>query len=316
MNERLLTYIENSFLRPLLEIESVTDISFNGESIYYMDNIVGRRKYKETITPEQAMDFVRQIANLSERQFSVASPTLDITVSKYRINAQHSSVVKLRDIKTVSFAIRIASKEIRVKDDKKFMDAKAKKILLDALKEKNSIVISGPTGSGKTELQKYLIANLEEFTRIIIIDNIQEINYVSYSEDLDITSWQISPNIPQASAQELIRNALRNNPDWIVVAESRGKEMADVLNAVMSGHPIITTMHARKIETMPHRIMRLVQMNNHDDPNDILEDIYNHLDYYVYLNRTFSKDKKVVRYIESIARSDGNSLKIIYRKGE
>ena len=157
MNERLLTYIENSFLRPLLEIESITDISFNGESIFYMDNILGRRKFKETITPEQAMDFIRQIANLSERQFSVTSPTLDITVSKYRINAQHSSVVKLRDIKTVSFAIRIAPKEIRVKDDKKFMDAKAKKILLDALKEKNSIVISGPTGSGKTELQKYLI---------------------------------------------------------------------------------------------------------------------------------------------------------------
>lgn len=316
MNERLISFIETSFLKPLLEIETITDISYNGVSIFYMDNVLGRRKYKETISPEQAIDFVRQIANLSERQFSYTTPTLDFSINRYRINAQHSSIVRVKDEKSVSFAIRIASNKNRIEDDPHFMDKEARKILLEAIAKKKSIVIAGSTGSGKTELQKYLISHLEDCSRVIIIDNVQELDYVRFNENLDVTSWQISPIIPQGNAQELIRNALRNNPDWIVVAESRGKEMADALNAVMSGHPIITTLHARNVESIPHRILRLVQSGNKDEKaEEILADIYEHLDYYVYLERVISKNKKVERYVSKIAMVDQNKeLKIIYER--
>ena len=316
MNERLLTFIESSFLKPLLEIETITDISYNGVSIFYMDNVLGRRKYKEIITSEQAIDFVRQIANLSERQFSYTTPTLDFSISRYRINAQHSSIVRVGDEKSVSFSIRIGSNKNRIEDDPKFMDKEARKILSDAIEQKKSIVIAGATGSGKTELQKYLISHLEDYTRVIIIDNVQELDYVRFNENLDVTSWQISPTIPKGNAQELIRNALRNNPDWIVVAESRGKEMADALNAVMSGHPIITTLHARSVESIPHRILRLVQSGNKDEKaEDILSDIYEHFDYYVYLERVISKNKKVERFVSSIAVIDQNKqFKVIYER--
>lgn len=316
MNERLLTFIESSFLKPLLEIETITDISYNGVSIFYMDNVLGRRKYKEIITSEQAIDFVRQIANLSERQFSYTTPTLDFSISRYRINAQHSSIVRVGDEKSVSFSIRIGSNKNRIEDDPKFMDKEARKILSDAIEQKKSIVIAGATGSGKTELQKYLISHLEDYTRVIIIDNVQELDYVRFNENLDVASWQISPTIPKGNAQELIRNALRNNPDWIVVAESRGKEMADALNAVMSGHPIITTLHARSVESIPHRILRLVQSGNKDEKaEDILSDIYEHFDYYVYLERVISKNKKVERFVSSIAVIDQNKqFKVIYER--
>ena len=270
----------------------------------------------EIFTAEQAIDFVRQIANLSERQFSYTTPTLDFSISRYRINAQHSSIVRVGDEKSVSFSIRIGSNKNRIEDDPKFMDKEARKILSDAIEQKKSIVIAGATGSGKTELQKYLISHLEDYTRVIIIDNVQELDYVRFNENLDVTSWQISSTIPKGNAQELIRNALRNNPDWIVVAESRGKEMADALNAVMSGHPIITTLHARNVESIPHRILRLVQSGNKDEKaEDILADIYEHLDYYVYLERVISKNKKVERFVSSIAVIDQNKqFKVIYER--
>ncbi len=317
MNQRLLDYIENSFLKPLLEIETITDISYNGVSIFYMDNLLGREKYDQEISKEQASDFIRQIANLSERQFSYSMPNLDISISRYRINAEHSSIVRVGDDKSISFSIRIASKELRINDNDHFMEASARKIIFDEVKNSHSIVIAGPTGSGKTELQKYLISKFAENSRVIIIDNVQELDYVRFNENLDVTSWQISPFIEQGNAQELIRTALRNNPDWLVVAEARGKEMSDVLNAVMTGHPIITTLHARSVEAIPKRMMRMIQMNNLQENNeDILEDIYEHIDCYVYLNRKITKDKKVVRYVESIAMSDSNhKLKIVYKRG-
>lgn len=317
MNQRLLDYIENSFLKPLLEIETITDISYNGVSIFYMDNLLGRKKYDQEISKEQASDFIRQIANLSERQFSYSVPNLDISISRYRINAEHSSIVRVGDDKSISFSIRIASKELRINDFDHFMEASARKIIFDEVKKNHSIVIAGPTGSGKTELQKYLISKFAENSRVIIIDNVQELDYVRFNEKLDVTSWQISPSIEEGNAQELIRTALRNNPDWLVVAEARGKEMSDVLNAVMTGHPIITTLHARSVEAIPKRMMRMIQMNNlQENSEDILEDIYEHIDCYVYLNRKITKDKKVVRYVESIAMSDSNhKLKIVYKRG-
>ena len=318
MNTRLLTYIENSFLKPLLDIDTITDISFNGVSIFYMDNVLGRKKYKEEISKEEAIDFVRQIANLAERQFSYTTPTLDISISRYRINAQHSSIVRVGDEKSISFSIRIASKQIRINDKDSFMDKDSRTILLNATKEKKSIVIAGPTGSGKTELQKYLISKFDDYTRVIIIDNVQELDYVRFNPELDVTSWQISPSIPQGNAQELIRNALRNNPDWLVIAESRGKEMSDALNAVMTGHPIITTLHAKTIDAIPRRMMRMVQMaNNNELPEDIISDIYEHIDYFVYVDRFINKDHKVKRYVQAIASIDENKkFKIIYSRGE
>lgn len=316
MNERLVNYIEQSFLKPLLEIETITDISYNGVSLFYMDNVLGRQKYPEDISSELAMDFIRQVANLAERQFSYTCPSLDFSISRYRINATHSSIVRIGDQKSISFSIRIASKNIRIDESESFMSKEARLLLFQAISKKKSIVIAGPTGSGKTELQKYLISKMEDYTRIIIIDNVQELDYVRFNPKLDITSWQISPSIPQGNAQELIRNALRNNPDWLVVAESRGKEMSDALNAVMTGHPLITTLHAKTIESIPRRMMRMIQMNNNkEQPEDILSDIYEHIDYYVYLNRKITKDKKVERYVESIATIDeSNQFKVVYRK--
>lgn len=316
MNERLVNYIDQSFLKPLLEIETITDISYNGVSLFYMDNVLGRQKYPEDISSELAMDFIRQVANLAERQFSYTCPSLDFSISRYRINATHSSIVRIGDQKSISFSIRIASKNIRIDESESFMSEEARLLLFQAISKKKSIVIAGPTGSGKTELQKYLISKMEDYTRIIIIDNVQELDYVRFNPKLDITSWQISPSIPQGNAQELIRNALRNNPDWLVVAESRGKEMSDALNAVMTGHPLITTLHAKTIESIPRRMMRMIQMNNNkEQPEDILSDIYEHIDYYVYLNRKITKDKKVERYVESIATIDeSNQFKVVYRK--
>lgn len=316
MNERLVNYIDQSFLKPLLEIETITDISYNGVSLFYMDNVLGRQKYPEDISSELAMDFIRQVANLAERQFSYTCPSLDFSISRYRINATHSSIVRIGDQKSISFSIRIASKNIRIDESESFMSKEARLLLFQAISKKKSIVIAGPTGSGKTELQKYLISKMEDYTRIIIIDNVQELDYVRFNPKLDITSWQISPSIPQGNAQELIRNALRNNPDWLVVAESRGKEMSDALNAVMTGHPLITTLHAKTIESIPRRMMRMIQMNNNkEQPEDILSDIYEHIDYYVYLNRKITKDKKVERYVESIATIDeSNQFKVVYRK--
>lgn len=316
MNEKLINYIESSFIKNLVEIPDVTDISFNGKTLFYLHNTEGRKKADIKIDATKANDFIRQIANFSEKQFSYSTPILDVSVGRYRINAVHQSIVRVFNDKSCSFSIRICSNDLKIIDDYKFINEDCRKYLKDALENEESIVIAGPTGSGKTELQKFLLSHLRDNSRVIVIDNVEELEAVRINENIDITSWQISQSNQNSSIQELVKNALRSNPDWLVVAESRGKEMNEVLNSVMTGHPIITTLHARRIEDVPLRICRMVEMSNvNQKHDDILDDVQSNLRIYVFLNRKYKNDGGVERYIESIGEiQDDHTMKIIYRR--
>ena len=72
-DNKLITFIENSFLYELIKDEDITDISFNGYSLYYLHNFKGRKESKIKISNTDAKDFIRQIANLTEKQFSFCS---------------------------------------------------------------------------------------------------------------------------------------------------------------------------------------------------------------------------------------------------
>ena len=316
MNEKVLSFIESSFLAPLLNDPNITDISYNGVSFFYVHNDKGRKKSDIKATNEEVMNFIRQLANYSERQFSFTNPSLDVSIGKYRFNAMHSSIVRVENDKAYSFSLRIGSKETRINKEYEFISKEGEDFLIKCLEKEESIVIAGPTGSGKTELQKYLLAKLPKFSRVIVIDNIQELENLRSFDDLDLTSWQVSQSNPNASMQELIRNALRSNPDWLVIAEARGKEMSDVLTSVMTGHPIITTIHAKSLEAIPKRICRLImQADTTQKYEDIYDDVFEHIKYYVYLNRRYTRERKVFRFVESIGelQKDG-SMKLIYKR--
>ena len=316
MNNSLLDYLNNSFLKSYISDPNITDISFNGESIFFQHNYLGRRKGDVQINKDEATDFIRQVANLSEKQFSFAEPILDISISKFRINAVHSSLCRVKDEKSISFSIRIGSYESKIKDDEEFMPKEIHDFLTKLIRRHESIVIAGATGTGKTELQKYLLSLIPSYSRVIIIDNIQELENIRTNKDLDITSWQVSKN-ESGSFESLIKNALRSNPDWLVIAESRGKEMIYILNSVMTGHPIITTLHAKSSLLIPHRMVRMIQMGDKSQTYKELEgDIFEHIKYYIYLKKTVDETGVIHRFIDEISYVDNNQLKLIYKKGE
>ena len=309
---KAINYLEESFLKDLLINPKVTDISYNGEDVFYVDNDFGRLKSDICIERQVAKDFVRQIANLSEKQFSFQSPKLDVSIGRYRINALHQSICRKNNEESVCFAIRIASSSLKF-NEKDSLSDEAKELLQVLINSNVSIVIGGQTGSGKTELQKYLISLMKENTRTIVIDNILELDQFKTEQCLDLNIWQVDEKREEASIENLVRNALRSNPDWLIVAESRGKEMLDVLNSSLTGHPIITTLHAFDIYSMPHRMVRMVMMNEQKmNFEDVYNDISYHMRFFIYLKRKYLNDGYVSRYISSISYLNNHNMEIIY----
>lgn len=309
-HEKAIYFIENSFLKPLLSDSNITDISFNGKDLFYQHNLFGRRHSNITLCYEQAYDFVRQLANLCEKSFSIAEPILDINISRYRINAVHPYIAKLCNIKAIHFSIRIARSELRINNDNHFFPKKIDNFIQKLLNAKQSIVIAGLTGSGKTELQKYILSKLDEKSRVIVIDNILELNQTSFLSSCDINFWQCDERFQKMDTASLIRNALRCNPDWLIIAEARGAEMIDVLNSALTGTPIITTLHSKSADTIVSRMVSMIKMNDKKmDDNHIISDIYSHIHFYFYVSKMCDKKGNIVRRLTNIIFVNNYGLK-------
>ncbi len=315
---KLIRFVESSFLSPLLTEEGLTDISYNGAELFYRSNQCGSKKAEMDLGKEEVGDFLRQIANLAEKQFSYLNPILDVSFGKYRLNATFSSLTRVRNENSYSFSLRLAGETSLLEDDPGFFGGKSKKIILDALSKRESIVISGLTGAGKTELQKYMLLHLPEAMRIIVIDNVEELEMIRNDGQLDLTTWLVDERVKEASYASLIKNALRNRPDYLLLAEARGGEMLEALHCAMSGHPILLTLHAKSAITVPHRIARLAMMAGERILyEDALEDAFDHLDLIVHVEAKQEKGR-IKRFIKEIGRIDSQNkrVELIYERGK
>ncbi len=314
---KLIQFIETSFLKELLNFEDLTDIYFNGTNIIYETRKHGRKVFDNNITGEVCENFIRHIANIAEKQFSYMSPILDVSIGRYRINAVHNSICRVNEHKSISFSIRVTSNKLVISEQ--YFDNKLLIVLIDTLIENRaSMIIAGLTGSGKTELQKYMISRMNNSERLIVIDNVKELENIRVDATADITSWQVDEaNRQDSTFKNLIVNALRNNPDWLIVAEIKGKEMEDVLNCVMTGHPIITTVHSKSVTLIPHRLARMISTNNDNFVyKEVLNDVLNHIDYYLFVKKYIDKNGKIIRTLDSVGKANivDKKVDIIYDK--
>ena len=316
MTEDAVKYIEKSFLAPLIGNDMVTDISYNGESLYYVDNRYGRRKSDISVSGEDAMSFLRQIANLTEKSINTSNPILDVSFGRYRLNGINLSIGRHKTKKAPSFSLRIASISCKIEKDPQFMDEMAKKVLVDILDKRRSIVIGGQTGTGKTELQKWCLLNLPENSRVVVLDNVEELDLLAI-DSIDMTTWMAGENGTKNSLNVLIKNALRHNPDYLIVAEARGEEMLEALASSGSGHPLITTIHAENLSSMPHRLARMALMANANiTMSELMEEVEATIPYYVYLRREMSEDGSIKRYLQSIGHYHNKEMEILYERGK
>lgn len=260
-------YLENSILKSLLQQTDITDISFNGESIFYQSSVYGRRKATFTLTYEEAYQLIKQLANLMNLPFTFMDAIVDMSVARYRIFAVGPSVSRKQYEPSLTFAIRIHPLDHRV--EMKFLGTNSPWLNLFKflINHDVSIVIAGKTGSGKTQLQKELLTLMTEAKRVIILDNILELDGL-FIPGLDLSIWQIKP---MYSIQTMVEAALRSHPDWLVIAESRGAEFKQVLRSVKTGHPIITTLHSDRVDHIYERMVSMLLIDESMSHSDQLK---------------------------------------------
>ena len=300
--------LSSCFISELLQDPYVTDISYNGNEIYYLHNKKGRCRYNSDVTSDEVYSFLRQISNLCDSSFSLSQPILDVSFLNYRLNAVYKNICRKKGEKVLTFCFRKFNLDkIMIDENSDFTTKNILKFLKLAIKNKYSILIAGPTSSGKTELQKYLINNLTNNERVIVIDTINELD-INYNENVDITCLltDIKQNI---DLKDLVKLSLRFCPDYVVLAEARGAEFEDVLTSSLSGISTITTIHAKSVDTIIERAINLVQINNKNLNYETIRDsILMHFDLFIYVEKKITDEGEIKRKLVDMKMIKNGSL--------
>jgi type IV secretion system protein VirB11 len=131
-----------------------------------------------------------------------------------------------------------------------------------AVKAKKNILVSGPTGSGKTTWTKALIREIPGDERLITIEDAEELVLDRHPNHVRLFYSKDDQGLARVTPKQLLESCLRMKPDRILLAELRSEEAFDYLRNVNSGHPgSITSIHAASAELAFEQLVLLVKQS-------------------------------------------------------
>ena len=131
-----------------------------------------------------------------------------------------------------------------------------------AVRSRKNIVVSGPTGSGKTTWTKALIREIPSDERLVTIEDARELVMDRHPNHVRLFYSKDDQGVARVTPKQLLESCLRMKPDRILLAELRAEEAFDYLRNVNSGHPgSITSVHATSAELAFEQLVLLVKQN-------------------------------------------------------
>lgn len=274
-------------LQEFLDEDDITDISYSNGGQVWLKTLskgiyqVNRPDINNTFMEKLAF----QCSNVMGKTFNMAHPFLDAESAELRMNFVHDSIAT----NGVACLIRKTPAKIRLNKDKlideQYVTAQLHDFLIKCVEGHCNIMVAGETGSGKTELVKYLASKTKEDEKIISIEDTLELHLDKIFPTRDIVAMKTN-NI--ASYTESLVACMRQNPIWILLSEVRSAEaVLAVRNSISSGHHILSTIHADKASSIPMRMYSLLESSQ--DIEQFLGSIHRYVQIGIYVKGYFSK---------------------------
>jgi pilus assembly protein CpaF len=131
-------------------------------------------------------------------------------------------------------------------------------MLRAAIANRENILISGGTGTGKTTLLNALAYFIPDAERLILIEDTAEIQ-LDKPNLVRFEARREHPGLPAVTIRHLVRASLRHRPDRIILGEVRGGEAFDLLQALNTGHSgSLSTIHANSAQQAIARLTSCV----------------------------------------------------------
>ena len=288
MNDSIFDKLDFGLFKPLIDNDDITDISYcNHGQIWIRSLTEGSKRVEiEGLNDAFVEKLAFQCSNVMGTTFNNAKPFLDAESTELRLNFVHDSIAT----NGIAVVIRKTPAKIRLNREKllseDYFTANIHDILMKCVEGHCNIMVSGETGSGKTEFVKYLASHTKESEKIITIEDTLELHLDKIFPHRDIVAMKTN-NV--ASYSEVLVTCMRQNPKWILLSEVRSAEaVTAVRNSISSGHNILSTIHADKASAIPYRMYSLLESDI--DVDQFLNTIYRYIQLGVHIKAYYSKE--------------------------
>jgi flagellar protein FlaI len=262
--KRIFYYLYRDFvgfneIEPLLSDYFIEDIECNGVNtpIYIVHRVYRNLKTTLKFTDiDKLSSFVEKLAQKCGKYISYAQPILDGSLPDgSRVNATYTKDITSRG---PTFTIRKFTKTPWTPPqllEKRTLSPEMLAYIWLLLEYKMSILIAGGTASGKTTLLNAIAFFIPPEARVVSIEDTRELS-------LPRENWLPSVVRSATSGEKtgevdlftLLRASFRQNPDYVIVGEVRGREASVLFQGMASGHSSIGTIHADSVDTVIKRL--------------------------------------------------------------
>ncbi len=318
MNDAIFEQMDFGPLSEFLADDDITDISYSNNGQVWLKTL--SKGVYQVDRPDINNAFMEKLAfqcsNVMGKTFNMAHPLLDAESAELRMNFVHESIAT----NGIACLIRKTPAKIRLNKQKllneQYVIENLHDFLIKCVEGHCNIMVAGETGSGKTELVKYLAAHIKENEKIITIEDTLELHLDRIFPHRDIVAMKTN-NI--CSYSDVLVACMRQNPKWILLSEVRSAEaVMAVRNSISSGHNILSTIHADKASSIPLRMYSL--MESSQDTDQFLTTIHRYVQVGIYVKGYFSKklnrfQREIIEVCEFFVDEDNKPrTNLIYKK--
>ena len=296
-------------LEEFLRDDCITEIMVNGTDNIFIEKLGSLYQSDSCFEDEKRLnDTAMRIASRSNRIVNAKNPILDTVLDDgSRVCVVLSPVSK----NGTSITIRkFYDNPLTMEDliNGGTISEEAADYLINAVKQKKNIFMSGGTGSGKTTLLGILGNYIDEDERVVTIEDSAELNLSKIKNWVRLeTRGSNTSGDGEITIRRLIKTALRMRPDRLIVGEVRGDEAIDMLQALNTGHAgSLSTGHANSSKDMISRLETMVLYGLDIPIQAIRGQIVSALDIIVHLSRMKDKSRKVIEISEITGMDNGN----------
>ena len=260
--EKMLYYLTRDYIGygridVMMRDPLIEDISCNGVGVPIF---IWHREHESipsnvVFPSEEELDnFIIRLAYRTGRMISVAKPVLDATLPEgSRINmtlgrevTKHGSTFTIRKFRADPLTITDMIKLNTVSGE---MAA----FFWYLVENKHSIFVCGATATGKTTLLNVFSSFIEPDMKIVTIEDTAELQLYHRNWIRSVTRPSVGSSA-DIDLFDLLRSAMRQRPDYIIVGEIRGQEAYTLFQAMTTGHLGMSTLHADSVAAVIHRL--------------------------------------------------------------
>jgi len=262
--EKLMHFIVRDFIGygkidALMRDHMIEDISADGVNIPIY---VWHREYESLPTnivfkgADELNNFIIRLAFLSGKQISLASPLLDASLPDgSRIQLTYGSEITRRGSTFTVRRFRVDPLTISDMLAFKTLSSDMAAYFWYAIENRASVLVGGGVATGKTTMLNCLSMFIKPELKIVSVEDTAELN-------LPHENW--IPSVVRGGTEEkkagainlfdLLKAAVRQRPDYIIVGEVRGQEAYTLFQAMATGHLGMCTVHAESVDSAIHRL--------------------------------------------------------------